>query len=206
MEELGEKIEKEIESKFGPEFEKKMEALGKEIESKFGPEFEKKMEALGKEMEAKFGPGSDFEKKMKDLGKELEAKLGPGSDFEKSMKDLGKEMEAKLGPGSDFAKKIAESVNKKVDAELKRAEDRVEWAKRMRDKGYVSERTVTAEEKNLGDLKTARSALEKAKGKTQSAKEPAAAKERRRERRIAALEAQISQARRGAEGPPGRGR
>jgi beta-lactamase regulating signal transducer with metallopeptidase domain len=192
MEELGEKIEKEIESKFGPDFEKKMESLGKEIESKFGPEFEKKMEALGKEMEARFGPGSDFEKSMKDLGKELEAKLGPGSDFEKSMKDLGKELEAKLGPGSDFAKKIAESVNKKVDAELKRAEDRVEEAKRLRGKGYAAESAVAAEESKLKGLKNARSALEQAKGKKESAKEPAAAKERRRERRIAALEAQIA--------------
>ncbi|MFI5454748.1 MAG: M56 family metallopeptidase [Isosphaerales bacterium] len=108
------RIEKEIESKFGSgsDFEKKMEELGekigKEIEAKFGPDFEKKMEEFGKEMEAKFGPGSDFEKKMEEFGKEMEAKFGPGSDFEKKMKNLGKEMEAKFGPGSDFEKKIKE--------------------------------------------------------------------------------------------------
>ena len=108
------RLEKEIESKFGSgsEFEKKMEELGekigKEIESKFGPDFAEKMEKFGKEMEAKFGSGSEFEKKMKDFGQEMEAKFGPGSEFEKKMKGLGKEMEAKFGPGSEFEKKIKE--------------------------------------------------------------------------------------------------
>jgi len=108
------RIEKEIESKFGSgsDFEKKMEELGekigKEIEAKFGPDFEKKMEEFGKEMEAKFGSGSDFEKKMEEFGKEMETKFGPGSDFEKKMKNLGKEMEAKFGSGSDFEKKMKE--------------------------------------------------------------------------------------------------
>ena len=83
------------------------------------------------------------------------------------MKDLGKEMEAKFGPGSDFAKKIAEDVNKKVDADMKRAENR----------------------KDLGN---ARSAIETARGKTRPANEAATARDRRRERRIAALEAQIA--------------
>ena len=58
---LDAKIERqEIEGKFGPDFEKKMEELGekieKEIEGKFGPDFEKKMEALGKEMESEVRP------------------------------------------------------------------------------------------------------------------------------------------------------
>jgi beta-lactamase regulating signal transducer with metallopeptidase domain len=110
MEELGEQIGREIEEKFGPEFEKKMEKLGKEIEEKFGPEFEEKMGKLGKEIGEKFGSGSEFEKKMKGLGKEMEARFGPGSDFEKKMKDLGKEMESKFGPGSEFAKKLKESA------------------------------------------------------------------------------------------------
>ena len=70
MEEIGAKIGKEMEAKFGPgsDFEKKMEAFGKEMEAKFGPgsEFEKKMEAFGKEMEAKFGPDSEFQKKIKE--------------------------------------------------------------------------------------------------------------------------------------------
>jgi beta-lactamase regulating signal transducer with metallopeptidase domain len=112
MEELGEKIGKEIEAKFGPDFEKKMEAFGKEIEEKFGPEFEKKMEAFGKEMEEKFGSGSEFAKKMEAFGKEMEAKLGSGSEFAKKMEAFGKEMEAKFGPDSDFAKKIKEKAAK----------------------------------------------------------------------------------------------
>ena len=118
IEELGETIEKAIEGNFGPEFEKKIEELGKKIgekmEARLGPgsDFEKKMKALGKELEAKLGPGSDFEKKMKSLGKDMEAKLGPGSDFEKKMKALGKEMEGRFGPGSDFEKKIKEQAEK----------------------------------------------------------------------------------------------
>jgi beta-lactamase regulating signal transducer with metallopeptidase domain len=113
IEELGEKIGKEIESRFGPEFEEKMEALGKELEAKFGSgsEFVQKLKELGKEIEAKFGPGSEFEKSMKDLGKEIGAKFGPGSEFEKSMKDLGQEMEAKFGPDSEFMKKLREKTS-----------------------------------------------------------------------------------------------
>ena len=104
----------EIDEKFGPEFEKKMEALGekigKEMEAKFGPgsEFQKKMEQFGKEMEAKFGPGSEFEKQMKELGEDLGKKLGPGSDFEKEMKKLGEDLGKKLGPGSEFEKQMKE--------------------------------------------------------------------------------------------------
>ncbi len=173
-------IEIEIESKFGPDFEKKMEELGekieKEIESKFGPEFEKKMEALGKEMEAKFGPGSEFETKMKALGKELEAKLGPGSEFEKSMKALGKEMEAKFGAGSEFAKKVAEDAHEEAEAALKQAEKKLEWARRMRERGYVSEATLNAEEL---EIMKRRHAVEQAKVKKDSAKDSTAAKERR---------------------------
>ena len=215
MEELGEKIEKEIEGKFGPDFEKKMEELGekigKEMEAKLGPgsDFEKKMKELGKEMEAKFGPGSDFEKKMKELGKEMEAKFGPGSDFEKKMKELGKEMEAKFGPGSDFEKKVAEDA-------LKRAQDRLEWARKMHEKGYVSKSQKDAEEAALAK---ARSALRRKPGprrlpqvrstseapKTASAKgtakAPAASQVRQRERRIAALELADPQTRRRVEGP-----
>jgi beta-lactamase regulating signal transducer with metallopeptidase domain len=106
MEALGEKIGKEMELKFGPgsDFEKKMEAFGKEMEEKFGPEFEKKMEALGKEMEEKFGP--EFQKKMEKFGKEMEGKFGP--EFQKKMEAFGKEMEGKFGPGSDFTKEMTE--------------------------------------------------------------------------------------------------
>ncbi len=85
-----------------------MEAFGKEMESKFGPEFEKKMEAFGKEMESKFGP--EFEKKMEAFGKEMESKFGPGSEFEKTMKAFGKEMESKFGPDSEFVRKAKEQA------------------------------------------------------------------------------------------------
>ena len=116
IEELGEKIGKEIEGKFGPDFEKQMEKLGKEIEEKFGDgsEFAKKMEAFGKEIEGKFGEGSDFAKKMEAFGKEMEKKFGDGSEFAKKMESLGKEIEKKFGPGSEFEEKM-----KKLGDELK---------------------------------------------------------------------------------------
>ena len=119
MEALGEKIGKEMERKFGPEFEKKMEAFGKEIEAKFGPEFQKKMEAIGKEIEAKFGP--EFEKKMEAFGKEMAEKLGPGSNFEKEMKSFGEKMAKDFGPGSEFAEKMKdlEEVKAKAKATAK---------------------------------------------------------------------------------------
>jgi len=123
------RIEKEIESKFGSgsDFEKKMEELGekigKEIEAKFGPDFEKKMEAFGKEMEAKFGPGSDFEKKMKELGKDMEAKFGPGSDFEKKIKELGAGSSSKTqtvkSKKPSSSKVRSEAGSTKVEAKVK---------------------------------------------------------------------------------------
>ena len=92
MEALGEKIGKAMEKKFGPgsEFEKKMEAFGEEIQKKFGPEFEKKMEAFGREMEKKFGSGSEFTKEMSSLGETLAKQFGPGSEFADAMKDVEK--------------------------------------------------------------------------------------------------------------------
>ena len=110
------KLEKEIESAFGPEFEKQMEnfgeTIGKEMEKKFGPgsDFEQQMKKLGTELESKFGDGSEFAKKMEAFGKEMENKFGPGSEFEEKMKKLGEEMKEKYGPGSDFAKKLEEKV------------------------------------------------------------------------------------------------
>ena len=113
-------IEKETETKIdaGANFEKQMEQLGekigKEMEAKFGPDLKKQMEQLGekigKEMEAKLGPGSEFAKKMEAFGKEMEAKFGPGSDFEKKMKGLGDEIHQKYGPWLDFAKKVQEQA------------------------------------------------------------------------------------------------
>ena len=167
---LAETIEKEIEGKLGPDFERRMEELGKkiekEIEIRFGPDFEKKMEELGEklgeDMESKFGDGSDFEKAMKKLGKELEATLGSGSDFEKKMKEMSKELEAKLGPGSDFEKKIKEA-SERLASQLEQAAE----------KGAAPK----------GGSATSPG------GRTTKA--PAPGKDRQRERRIAALEDQI---------------
>ena len=167
---LGEMIEKQIGSEFGPDFQKKMEELGekieKEIEGKFGPDFEKKMEEfgekIGKEMEAKLGPGSEFEKKMKKLGKEMEAKFGPGSEFEKKMKKLGKEMEAKFGPGSDFEEKIKEQAE------------------------TLSELQKKATSKPAGPAKVSTPGSAGA-----GAKRPTVGTDSQRERRIAEIEAQI---------------
>jgi bla regulator protein BlaR1 len=124
--ESNDKLDVIVEKALGPDFEKKMEAMGekigKEMEAKFGPgsDFEKKMEVLGKEMEAKFGPGSEFEKSMETLGKEMEAKFGPGSNFAEEMKTLGakvgKDLEGKLGP--ELKKKL-ENVSKATKGEMK---------------------------------------------------------------------------------------
>lgn len=139
MEAMGERIAKQMEAKFGAgsDFEKKMEAFGKEMELKFGPEFEKKMEA-------KFGKGSDFEKKMEAFGKKMESKFGPefekkmeafgrdfeerfGGDFAKNMEAFGKEMEE--GFGKDFAKKM-EAFGKEMEESFG-----PEFQKQMKDLG-----------------------------------------------------------------------
>jgi len=159
------RIEKEIESKFGPgsDFEKKMEELG---------------EKIGKEIEAKFGP--DFEKKMEALGKEMEAKFGPGSDFEKKMKELGKEMEAKFGPGSDFEKKMKE-LGKEMEVKFGPGSD---FGKTIKELGAGS----SSKEQTSNSKKTSSS---KVRSGTGSAKADVKAKDRKRERRIQELEAQI---------------
>jgi beta-lactamase regulating signal transducer with metallopeptidase domain len=189
MDEIGEKIGKEIESKFGPDFEKKMEELGerigKEIESKFGPDFEKKMEALGKEMEGKFGPGSEFEKKMKAFGKEMEAKFGPGSEFEQKMKTLGKEMEGKFGPGSDFEKRMKALGN---EMESKFGPDS-EFTKKLKEQhgaGAPAEKVTSRPRAS-----TSASPRSEATRPRSAASAAPAARNRARERRIAALEEQI---------------
>ena len=181
------KIEKEIESKFGPDFEKRMEELGekigKEMEEKFGPDFEKKMEEfgekIGKEMEAKFGPGSDFEKKMKEFGKEMESKFGPGSDFEKKMKELGKEMESKFGPGSDFEKKmkaLGEEMKEKYGPDS-------EFMKKLKEQS--GSRSVDREP---AKAKATRPGAARGRGEATA---KAGTRNRQRERRIAILEDQI---------------
>jgi beta-lactamase regulating signal transducer with metallopeptidase domain len=187
---LGEIIEKEIGGKFGPEFEKRMEELGekleKEIEGKFGPDFQAKMEELGeqigKEMETKFGTGSDFEEKMKAFGKEMEAKFGTGSEFEKMMKDLG---EAKFGTGSEL-EKMMKDFGKEMETKF----------------GPDSEfqRKVKQQAEKLGSErpeKSAKSPSDRKNGAVgsaeRSAQDPTGGKDGHRERRIAALEAQIRQ-------------
>ena len=111
------------------------------------------------------------EKKMKELGEkidnEMEAKFGPGSVFEKKMRELNEKiergMEAKFGPGSDFETKIKEQAEK-LGSELRTA------AAKKRSAPEGGRKTAPAKE---------------------TAKAPAVAKDRQRERRIAALEAQI---------------
>jgi beta-lactamase regulating signal transducer with metallopeptidase domain len=163
IEELGEKIGKELEEKFGPNFEKQMEKLGKEIEAKFGDgsDFAKKMEAFGKEIEGKFGDGSDFAKKMEAFGKEMEKKFGDGSDFAKKMEAFGKEMEKKFGPGSEFEQKM-----KKLGEEMK--------------------------EKYGPDSEFAKKVKEKASEAKAKAKDTVKAGAGARNRQISALEAQVA--------------
>jgi beta-lactamase regulating signal transducer with metallopeptidase domain len=178
------RIEKEIEEKLGPgsEFEKQIEKLGekigREMEAKFGSgsEFEKKMEAFGKEMEAKFGSGSDFAKKMEAFGKEMEAKFGSGSDFAKKMEAFGKEMEAKFGADSDWqnVKQYREFMKQKDGAESefgKKPSGRKGAESGSKSEGQPSTRSPGSPEEN---------------------KPEATAKDRKRERRIRELEAQIS--------------
>ena len=184
---FGEMIEKEIGDKFGPDFQKKMEELGekieKEIEGKFGPDFEARMEELGeqigKEMATKFGSGSEFEKKMKELGKEMEAKFGSGSEFEK----LGKEMEAKFGSGSEFEKKMKE-LGKEMETKFG-ADSEFQRKMKQQAEKLGSERQEKSAETSSDRKNRAVGSVER------SAQDRTAGKDGQRERRIAALEAQI---------------
>jgi hypothetical protein len=152
-------LKKEIESKFGSDsdFEKKVEELGekigKEMEAIFGPEFEKKMEAFGKEMEAKFGEDSEFAKKMEAFGKEMEAKFGAGSDFEKKMKDLGEDMKKKYDPGSEFPKNLKDKVDVDIKAKKKTAEKQTSAkAKAELDRGQAAKRKALTRERQIQKL------------------------------------------------------
>lgn len=73
------KWEKQIEKKFGKDFEMKMEkwgeAFGKQWEEKHGPEMEQWGEDFGKRMEEW---GERFGKRMEEWGKEIEEKYGNG--------------------------------------------------------------------------------------------------------------------------------
>jgi beta-lactamase regulating signal transducer with metallopeptidase domain len=183
------RIEKEIEAKLAPlekEIEAKLAPLEKEIEAKLGPEFEKRMaelgEKIGKEIGAKLGSGSEFEKKMAELGakigKEMEGKFGPGSEFEKKMETFGKEMEAKFGPGSEFQKRM-EAFGKEMEAKF----------------GPDSEFQKKLKEQHRSELEAQKESPKKPSSSQARAKEgakaPATARDRRRERRINELEAQI---------------
>jgi beta-lactamase regulating signal transducer with metallopeptidase domain len=183
------RIEKEIEAKLAPiekEIEAKLAPLEKEIEAKFGPEFEKKMaeigEKIGKEIGAKLGSGSEFEKKMSELGvkvgKEMQGKFGPGSEFEKKMEAFGKEMEAKFGPGSEFQKKM-EAFGKEMEAKF----------------GPDSEFQKKLKEQRLAEIEHRNEPSEKPSASpsraSENAKFPPTARDRRRERRINEIEAQI---------------
>ncbi len=183
------RIEKEIEAKLAPlekEIEAKLAPLEKEIEAKLGPEFEKRMaelgEKIGKEIGAKLGSGSEFEKQMAEIGaqigKEMEGKFGPGSEFEKKMEAFGKEMETKFGPGSEFAKKM-EAFGKEMETKF----------------GPDSEFQKKIKEQHRAGLEAHKEAMKKMSPSHAQTKERAKAAEttrdRRRERRINELEAQI---------------
>jgi bla regulator protein blaR1 len=190
MAELGEKIAKEIGSQLGSgsDFEKKMaelgEKIGKEIGSQLGSgsDFEKKMaelgEKMGKEIEGKFGPDSEFTKKMETFGKEMETRFGPGSEFAKKMEAFGKDMEAKFGPGSEFAKKM-EALGKDMEAKF----------------GPGSEFRKKIDDQHRAALEAHKDAMKKRSPSRDNTKErskaPETARDRRRERRINELEAQI---------------
>jgi len=183
------RIEKEIEAKLAPlekEIEAKLAPLEKEIEAKLGPEFEKRMaelgEKIGKEIGAKLGSGSEFDKQMAELGakigKEMEGKFGPGSEFEKKMEAFGKEMEAKFGPGSEFAKKM-EAFGKEMEAKF----------------GPDSEFQKKIKEQHRSELEAQKRLPKEPSPSQPRAREGtdarATARDRRRERRINELEAQI---------------
>jgi beta-lactamase regulating signal transducer with metallopeptidase domain len=113
MQAIGEKIGQQMEEKFGPgsEFEEKMKSLGKDFEKQFGDDFAKKMEAFGKDIEKQFG--DDFVKKIEAFGKDIEAKFGP--DFQKKMEAFGKDIEKSFGPGfEESMKALGEDLAKEL--------------------------------------------------------------------------------------------
>jgi hypothetical protein len=148
MEAMGEKIAKEMEAKFGPgsDFEKKMEVFAKDLEEKFGPEFEKKMEAFGKDIEKEFGP--EFQKKMERFGKEMEEQFGP--EFQKKMQAMGEDMAREFGEGSEFQNKMKDiqklAAKAKKDAKAKKAKAEAE---------ANDEAQPTAKRKNIGSKERA---------------------------------------------------
>ncbi len=124
------RAEEKAKAKRGKSGDAKEVEIEMRVEKALGPDFEKKMEALGKEMEAKFGPGSDFEKKMKAMGKEMEAKYGPGSEFEKEMKAMGEKMAKEFGPGSKFAEGM-KAQGKKAGKAKFQVEEKVKEVKEV---------------------------------------------------------------------------
>lgn len=102
MEHWGEEFEVQMETKFGPEFQEKMEAWGE----KFGKEFGDKM----KVWEEKYG--KDIEKWAKNFEEELEPK----------MEEFGRQIEENLAPQLEaMAKEIASMVNNDESNEERRA-------------------------------------------------------------------------------------
>ena len=111
MEALGERIGREIGERFGPAFQKRMEAFGKALEKELGPDFQKKAEAFGNDVEKNFGP--EFQKKMESIGKEFEKSFGP--EFQKKMESIGKQFEKTFGP--EFQKEM-EALGKELETNL----------------------------------------------------------------------------------------
>jgi beta-lactamase regulating signal transducer with metallopeptidase domain len=171
MEELGEKIGREMEAKFGPDSE-----FVKQIEKQFGPDSE-----FVKQIEKQFGPDSEFVKQMeKQFGpdsefvKQMEKQFGPDSEFVKQMEAMGRELESKLGSKSEFAERLKQ---KKAEA---------------------AEQARAAKEKARAALEKARAAEEKARADRSRQREDPVRRPRAearrsdaRARRIERLEAQI---------------
>jgi beta-lactamase regulating signal transducer with metallopeptidase domain len=146
-------LESSLESAFGPQFEKAMEAFGEAMEKQFGDdsEFAKKMEAFGEEMEKQFGDDSEFAKKMEAFGEQMEKQFGDDSEFAKKMEAFGEKMEKQFGEGSEFAKKMEEKFGEGSEF-AKKMEEKFgkdsEFAKKMEEKfGKDSEFAKKIEEK-----------------------------------------------------------
>jgi hypothetical protein len=93
----------------------------------------------------------------------MEAKFGPDSEFSKKMEAFGKEMEAKFGPDSEFQKKIKEQHRAEIEG---RPESRRQEPSPSRSRADEDAKApTTARDRRASD--------------------------RRRERRINELEAQI---------------
>jgi beta-lactamase regulating signal transducer with metallopeptidase domain len=159
----------------------KAKALAKLKAKKSESEMDDDLARIEKEIEAKLAPiEKEIEAKLAPIEKDIEGKFGPGSDFERKMeefgKKLGKEMEAKCGPGSEFQKKM-EAFGKEMEAKF----------------GPGSEFQMKIKEQIDAERNARKEAAKKPlPSAAPRATEAPTAKDRRRERRIREIEAQIN--------------